>query len=142
MEHFSRLLPLKDSGQEFTRSNQVNVSSGSNVVPQREGGERDVGTEPRNALGGAARVLLRHWAALLSMVARSGYEIPRLPVWGLACQGRGSWFVPRFFDVIFRRKVAESFKRNFLRRQNLFERFLIPMDGWNGWIGFTLNIAL
>lgn len=80
MEHFSRLLPLKDSGQEFTRSNQVNVSSGSNVVPQREGGERDVGTEPRNALGGAARVLLRHWAALLSMVARSGYEIPRLPV--------------------------------------------------------------
>ena len=111
MEHFSRLLPLKDSGQEFTRSNQVNVSSGSNVVPQREGGERDVGTEPRNALGGAARVLLRHWAALLSGQNGRALGIRDSATSGLRPRVPGTRFVVR--ASVFRRYFSTKSRREF-----------------------------
>lgn len=132
MEHFSRLLPLKDSGQEFTRSNQVNVSSGSNVVPQREGGERcwhGAQKRIRGCRAGVATALGR--ASLRSKWSRardtrfrdfrSEASRARDAVRG-SCLG----FSTLFFAEIFRRNFLD-----FLGKSCSFESliFLIPMDG-------------
>lgn len=108
MEHFSRLLPLKDSGQEFTRSNQVNVSSGSNVVPQREGGERcwhGAQKRIRGCRAGVATALGRaslHGRALgIRDSATSGLR-PRVP---------GTRFVVR--ASVFRRYFSTKSRREF-----------------------------
>lgn len=118
------------------QSNRVNVStaSGSNVVGERcwHRAQKRIKGATRRCYGTGSPV---------KMVARSGYEIPRLPVWGrLACQGRRSWRASVFQDRNFERRKM-MLKMEFFRR-----RKELDANGWmkreRNWICFEYCIIM
>lgn len=118
------------------QSNRVNVStaSGSNVVGERcwHRAQKRIKGATRRCYGTGSPV---------KMVARSGYEIPRLPV-GSRARGvvRG---VPRFFKI----EISNDVWRKMMLKMEFFRRRKeLDANGWmkreRNWICFEYCIIM
>lgn len=136
MEHFSRLLLWKFGQESTSRTGsmfrrQVDRTSSGGRCWHRA--QKRIRGATRRCYGTGSPV---------KMVARSGHEIPRLPVWGrLACQGRRSWRASVFQHF----EISNDVWRKMNVKNGIFsdEGKNSIFDGWNeNEIGFTLNIVL